>query len=320
MTPVPFPDHLRHRIQQLAQHQVAPSDSKRARVRWQTLGVGAVGIAAAGLMIAAVLGVGKHASVPVAPTLPSSAASLESSVNQGFGLLAAPVNVSSTSPGDGPFYPPGSYVTASLTNLGTADVTDANTFGILYFTPKGSSTNNWQMSNSATFVHVMDSPSASGIAPGQHVMWKFHPVGVPHAPNGRLNETPHLLFFQAGLVDSSKADFLWPRASVTTHLQSVQTQVLASGKGQSVHVRISVSNPTQKLLKLHDLWFLIWFSLNPSSDFSEPNVVRFLDYVPAEQQSLVLQPGGQVTVELHEVGAVDTKFRTLTPHISVITR
>ncbi|OFW81130.1 MAG: hypothetical protein A2201_08000, partial [Alicyclobacillus sp. RIFOXYA1_FULL_53_8] len=266
-----------------------------------------------------VLGVGKHAVVPVDQTPHSSAAAPESSINQGFGLLAAPVNVSAPSPGDGPIYPPGSYVLASLTNIGTMNVTDANAFGILYFTPKGSLATTWQASDSATFVHVLDNPT-TGIAPGQSIMWKFHPVGVPHGANGRLDEIPHLQFFQAGLVDLSKADFLWPRASVTTHLQSVTTQILASGNGQSVHVRLTVGNPTQKPVKLHDLWFIIWFSLNPSSNFSDPNAVRFLDYVPAAQQGLVLQPGGQVSVELREVGAVDTKFAALTPHIAVTSR
>lgn len=329
MERVPFPESLTEQILQRARED-APLPVRplvHGKTRWKTLGVATAGVAVAGVIVASVLPVSKLdnkfpwvqnplQSTATRQAQQSSAVTSE----QGFGLQAALLNISKPQVVSGPGWPSNSYVQAQLQNLGTQPITNNNTFGILYFTPPGSNATSWTQSDSATFVNVLDSPAQKAINPGVPVGWSFHPVGAPHAPNGSLTQTPHLVFFQTGLVRASKADQFWPRAQVATKVISVVPTMWANQQGQNVDVNVSLTNTSNTSVQLRNLWFIIWFGQSPGEDFTQPGVVRFLDFVPPPQRSEVLPPQGQVIVHLREVGAASTNFGSLTAHVAAVSK
>lgn len=331
MTPVPFPESLAEQIRIRAKEQ-SPVAAKTARRKsfWKNIGVASAGVAVAGIIMAGVFPFKKVENLPTQnSTMYSSASSTAQNENQsktlisaaqGFGLQAAQLNMGTVQVGSGPAWQPNSYVSTTLQNIGTQPISNQNTFGILYFTPKGSTASSWMQSDSATFVNVLDSPTQKAINPGQVVSWYFHPVGAPHAKDGSLTQTPHLVFFQTGLVSQAKADQFWASPQVDTQVLSVTPTMWANHQGQNVDVKVSLTNKSNAPVKLSSLWFIIWFGQTPSQDFTEPSAVRFLDYAPAAQQGEVLPPGGQLTMDLKEVGAATTNFSSLTPHVAAVSR
>lgn len=354
MTPVPFPEELAEKIRQqakeqpkLAKSRLRESVSHRIRV-WKTTGVALAGVAVAGVIVASVFPFGKGANqaplhaplqAPVqgpkssasssatsgttTATLPGTAQNQTSSMAAsvaGFGLQAAKLNIGPVQVGSGPTWPTNSYVKTNLTNIGTQPVSNKNTFGILYFTKPGVNVTSWTQSDSATFVNVLNSPTQPPIAPSSIVQWSFHPVGAPHANDGSLTEVPHLAFYQTGLVNANQADQFWMSAPVQIQIVSVQPTLWANHQAQTISLHMSVTNSSLQSVKMHNLWFIIWFSSNPSADFTQPNVVRFLDFAPSQQQGAVLTPGGQLMVNLQEVGGANTNFGAMYPHVAAVLR
>ncbi|MCF8566079.1 hypothetical protein LLE49_15240 [Alicyclobacillus tolerans] len=321
MTEVPFPPELKDRILELAQNQTQPV-GKRKRQLWRAVFTGAGGVAAAALVIAAALGglkfsslktankpvsQGVHQTVKSAPTKPQSGQ---------YGLQLAPIQVKQLRIGtQGSGANQSSVVMAVVSNPTQHVVTKTDSFGLLYFTKTASG--KLSDSNYRFFVN----PPKQAMQPGQAVTWSFLPLGAP-MKNGKIDETPHLVFYASHLVPVGQADAVWNSAPVAISNISVVPRQQWKG-GQSFQVSFQVMNRSQKPVDLRRDWAVVWFSPGGdaagSTQFADAGNIRFFDQVtPTPPSAGVLAPGSAVTVSVRDIGSSKSNFLKMTPHVLLL--
>lgn len=326
MVEIPFTDDLRQRVL-MAIHQGTDKDERRVAFgrtpRWQAWLASVGGVAIAAVMLWAVSSWTTVNGVKVKGTAaPMAVTKLASNDVQSrrvvpFGLQNAPVSVSNVGLGSEGGYPDKTYVMANLTNLGTGTVREGQVFGVLWFSNHPNShsltTSNW-----ASFVDFSLTNGSKQLAPGASGAWSFRPIGAP-MQNGHLAEAPHLVFYHAGLVSPSQADALWPQAHVgVSNIRFAERKHWTGG--QSFQVTTTLTNRSSSPLYIPDLLGIIWFSPGMSSDWTAPNVVRFLATPIIQSGPDPLPPGGRVNVYFRLIGSDSTDFIGMIPHVAMIGR
>ncbi len=333
MAQVPFTDSLRERILQKARDQsadlVEAHTNHRPKRRTAAFSFRPWLAAVSGLCIIAAMGWGVISFKPASSSHlqatthpPISAATVSKSVaevrrNVPFGLMNAPLSLSPPSISSEPGYAKGSFVETQVTNLGTSTIHEGQVFGILWFT-KPKSSGELTSSDWATFVNFQLANGSKSLAPGTIGKWSFRPVTAPITPSGRLVDVPHLAFFQSGLVNPSQADMVWRQSKLMVSAVRV-SQGERVTNGQSVHVSAIVRNPTGKPISMRPLLAIVWFSPQPSKDWTMPQVVRFLDTpYSLSKHTYTILPGQSESVSYHVIGSQTTDFLGLVPHVALI--
>lgn len=206
-------------------------------------------------------------------------------------------------------------VFAKLTNTGPGVISSENALGVLVFA--STVTTNWlRGGQSFTFVNAPQ----RGVRPGQTVVWKFQPIGVPTDAQGQPSGHPVLVFYATGLVPIGQADDVWHVPPITVRDVVLQPREHWTG-GQSVGLSALLVNGSKQPVLLRDLLAVIWFSKTQNGDFTQPTSVRFFDTIqPTTGTASVLGAGQSLPVYFRNIGSANADFLGMAPHIAIVHR
>ncbi|MBX5435661.1 MAG: hypothetical protein IRZ33_00420 [Alicyclobacillaceae bacterium] len=324
---VPFTDELRQQILKRAEQQLA-STKRPARNRrgepWRSLWACLGGLGGAAALIWAVWTYSPAAPAePSAPRHPSVLRQIVPQANEHeelgqarvYGLQRAPISIGDIWIGTEAGQPPGSVVYATLTNVGTKPLGPQDVVGVLAFHPRGTSatlaTSDW-----LAFV----SGPAGTLQPGDTVTWSFRPVGAPVDAEHRLVEVPSVEFYNRGLVPVERADVVWRTPAGVDVTDIHVTPRLAWADGQSVELTATLTNGSGRSLNTRSLLALIWFAPQSVSDWTRPEVIRFLNQVQLQGGAVAVPPGGRVRLDFRLIGPAKVDFRQLAVRVSLVER
>ncbi|MCL6445324.1 MAG: hypothetical protein K6T83_18010, partial [Alicyclobacillus sp.] len=231
-----------------------------------------------------------------------------------YGLQLAPVSIGAVWTGTGPGYPDGSVVYASLTNVGTTPVTVSNVIGVLLFHRQGSSSAGLSDSDWEAFVNGPQHP----LLPGDSTIWSFRPIGAPADAAGKLTEKPALQFYAARLVPQSQADVVWQWPPVKiTNVTATARKHWATG--QSVRVTAVLENTSKRPVPLRSLHAIVWFSKQPDEDFTQPDVIRFMNGLQRfDANRTVIAPSAKLKVHFDLIGPPQPDLLQEVPHVALV--
>lgn len=342
MTNVPFPDALRQRI--LAQARESTADAggidgvstkdktlvagrRRWGRRWQPWLAGVGGFCILASMVWGELSwradravqVPKKLNAPFALTRVTGDQSGATPRNAPFGLVRAPLSIAHVTVGSEPGFTKGSFVVASVTNLGATPLRKGQVFGVLWFTKHATPAS----LGAATWTAFVDFALKNGqqrLAPGSHGAWTFRPVGAPTSGGGQLTDVPHLSFYRAGLVNANTATTKWLQAQVRVQQTLVKQRKHWPGS-QAIEVTTVLLNQSPKPLRLSRVLAVIWFAKTAQTDWTAPGVVRFLDTPTAVGGDMRDVGVGQtVKVSFSLIGSDKTDFLGMIPYVAIIQR
>lgn len=314
---VPFRSELKQRILDEAKlPEGQPVRTGRARRRPS---VGKYLVAATGLVAAvfiAVIGLQETGKQIIPHTSATKGVPFQIDARE-FGLETAPVQISDVRVGTADGDPLNSDVLANVTNTSKAPLSESQVFGVLSFSPQGkpSSAENW-----LTFVN---GPSKT-IAPGQTVIWHFHPTGerLHVAGDTQIVEQPHLSFYSSHVVNPDAADIVWKRSPIDVG-GNIQVVPRDLGNGlQSVQIDASLKNTSKHSIDLSQSRAVIWFASNSDQSFLSDNSIRFMYHLtpeyPDQSWPTILKPGQRVDVNFRVISDTKSDFFSRTPHVLII--
>ncbi|MCL6548922.1 MAG: hypothetical protein K6T30_08435 [Alicyclobacillus sp.] len=233
-----------------------------------------------------------------------------------YGLQRAPVSIGDVWIGAASGLPPDSVVYATLTNVGTRTLAPQDLVGVLSFHRRGAAGTMWN----GDWLAFVGGPGRP-LAPGDTATWSFRPLGAPADARGRLTEQPSLVFYSRGMVPVERADVVWkiPPSIEVAHLRVAPRMSWAGG--QSMEVSATLVNVSGQAVDLSRTLALIWFAPGAVADWTRPDVVRFLNRIPATPGGgLVLQPGAKRSVSFRLIGPAGVDVRRWVVRMALIER
>lgn len=315
MTEVPFTPTLQDKILEQAQQMPTPVRKDRLHT-WRRIRFWGV---ASGVLASVAILIGVWQSKwPEFANLSRNQSSLRgqttgTSITQDhqrgqIGLIPAPIRVNRIWLGTQQGFPPHSVVFASLTNLSNQRFTKHDVVGVLAFSPN-------QNILQEDWLAFVNGPSQVFLAKST-VVWSFHPVGAPSSSLGALLQQPYLYFYMAKAVSSANTDTHWNisplRVSNLQVLPGVTTK-----KGQSVHLSMTLTNPTNQPISLNSVLAAIWFNRDPQSSFMSNPAIRFLSHIQQISGATngKIAPHQSVEVDFEQIAAANADFFSLLPHV-----
>lgn len=312
MIEVPFTDALQHKIMRAAMQQQLARKKKR-RFDWRGLTAGLGGVSAATVMIWGAWNYGGSVKSLAALKPNASSVDMSSTVlgDHMLGLQLAPISVQYLGN-------VGNEVHATLVNVGTQALKEQNYVGVLSFQPSSDP----NLLRATDWIMFVDPPHMT-LEPGDTVNWSFHPIGAPVDATKNLKETPKLVFFKQEMAILTKADVKWGLAplAITQSPKVDNVHILQSKTGQSFQVHEAVQNTSGSSVSLDNCLAIIWFSKNPSDNWTAPDAVRFMATIAVPKgTSPLIQPNEQVQITSHLIGGLTPDFENLNVHVEFIHR
>jgi len=318
--PVPFRDELKARVLRASASAIGKNPVRgAARRRNRVMASATLWVASVAVALLCVVVAWPKAPLPSSTITETARQSVRAhgqteTVIHGFGLAYAPIEVSDVRIGTLPGEPPDSCVLAELRNTSNRTLAEPDVMGVLWFTPKGGSDENW-----LTFVNA----PAQALKPGQTVTWGFHPSGPHTGSSQALAEIPHLRFFYSRPASGASASLVWKLAPIG--VEDIQVLPVAGGQGatwQSADVYATLVNRASHTVDLADERAVIWFSQGASATFFDPSAVRFLFHVTPELPGVtwptVLKPGERARVEFRVLSTKGTDFFSRVCHVLLL--